>query len=294
MWSEEELRDIPELEPDPDPEPPPPRLLPRSRATALRQSLARLNADTPHPHEKTRSSVVFTPGQRSHGNFADLAYARILARPAWAARLTKVHTSRRKARPTGPEETTHAWHELDTATSSDALLMNIFCYPRVLATPRLPALLGVDPGLEPIFGFHPQIPRARQLKDRTEVDMQLGNLLVEAKLTEANFQTAPLSLLERYTAFTSVFDPDLLPRQGPAVASYQLLRGVLAAHHHQCRFAVFVDAHRPELIHSWLAVIRAVRSYDLQSRLRLLTWQEIAATLPAPLQLFLANKYGIG
>lgn len=292
MWSEEELRDIPD--PDPAPEPPSvPRATPRSRATALRQSLAHLSASTPHPHEKTRSSVIFHPGRNTHGNFTDLAYARILANPLWAARLTKSHTAKRKARPTGPDETTHPWHELDTATSSDALLMNIFCYPRVLATQRLPALLGIDPGLTPTFGFHPAIPRARNRIDRTEADMHLGNLLVEAKLTESNFQTAPLRLLERYTDFHTVFDPNLLPRKGEAIDSYQLLRGVLAAHHRNCRFAVFLDARRPDLIHSWLAVLNAIRSYSLQSRLRLLTWQEIARTLPTPLQTFLAQKYGI-
>jgi len=40
-------------------------------------------------------------------------------------------------------------------------------------------------------------------------------------------------------------------------------------------------------------VIRAVRSFELQARLRLLKWQEIAAVLPSPLGDFLAEKYGI-
>ena len=290
MWSEEECRDIPEEELVVEAVP---RVAVRSRATALRQTLAHLNAPTTHPHERTRSSVVYAPGLETHGNFTDLAYRRILANPLWAARLTKAHTAKRQARPTGPDEVTRAWAELDTATSSDALLMNVFCYPRVLATPRLPALLGVEPGLEPAFAYHPLTPRARGLKDRTEVDMRLGNLLVEAKLTEANFQTARLSLLERYTDFSTVFDPDALPTRADAIDSYQLIRGVLAAHHHGCRFAVFLDARRPDLIESWSAVLAAVRSYDLQSRLRLLTWQEIAGTLPAPLRLFLLQKYGI-
>ncbi len=290
MWSEEELRDIP----DPVPEP-----RPRSRATALRRSLADLNAGTPHPHEQTRSSIVYAPVQGSygnqgtHGNFVQPSYRRILAHPEWAARLEKAHTAKRQARPAGPDELTRAWRELDASTSSDALLMNIFCYPRVLAGPRLPALLGIEPGLQPTFGYRPSTPRAQGLQDRTEIDMRLGSLLVEAKLTESDFQTAPARLLGRYTDFAEVFDPDLLPRGRGGVQGYQLVRGVLAARHEECRFAVFLDARRPDLVEGWVAVLRALRSFELQSRLRLVTWQEIAGTLPRALQVFLKGKYGI-
>ena len=34
--------------------------------------------------------------------------------------------------------------------------------------------------------------------DRTEIDMKLGDLMVEAKRTETDFQTAPLKMIERY------------------------------------------------------------------------------------------------
>jgi hypothetical protein len=181
---------------------------------------------------------------------------------------------------------------LDSATSSDALLMNIFCYPRVF-TPRLCSLLGVESGREPEFGHHPRLELDRKLLDRTEIDMRLGNLLVEAKLTEADFQFAPLRLIERYPAFNDLFDREALTITRRGVAGYQLIRGVLAAYQEEARFCVLLDARRPDLIEAWYAVIRAVRSYQMQSRLRLLTWQEIAATVPAPLRAFLANKYGI-
>jgi hypothetical protein len=39
--------------------------------------------------------------------------------------------------------------------------------------------------------------------------------------------------------------------------------------------------------------VRAVRNCELRSRLAILTWQELAATLPPRLQKFLAAKYGI-
>ena len=290
MWSEEELRDIPESEPEPLV-----RTGGRSHATALRRDLALRNAErgAAHAHERTRSSVVYAPGEGTHGNFVEASYRRILARPEWAARLEKAHTAKRQARPAGPEELTREWRELDTATSSDALLMNIFCYPRVLAGARLPALLGVERGLEPEFGWRAAAPRDRGLGDRTEIDMRLGSLLVEAKLTETDFQSAPMRLLERYTAFAEVFDPARLPRGRGGVQSYQLVRGVLAAHAEGCRFAVFLDVRRPDLLEAWSAVIGAVRSYELQGRLRVVTWQEIARYLPAKLEVFLEVKYGV-
>jgi hypothetical protein len=288
MWSEEELRDI-------EPEPPA-RTGAKSLAGGLRHSLsARALAriiTARIPHELTRSSVIYTPDTQTHGNFIDASYRRICANPAWAERLAKAHTAKRQARPTGPDETIRPWRELDSATSSDALLMNIFCYPRVL-TPRLCALLGVPPGAEPEFGYHPQIELHRKLKDRTEIDMRLGTLLVEAKLTEIDFQVAPLRLLERYPGFATVFDRELLEVTPRGARSYQLLRGVLAAHTSDAKFCVLCDARRPDLIEAWYAVMRAVRSYQLQARLRLLTWQELARALPPTLQSFLHQKYGI-
>ncbi len=291
MWSEEEFRDIP-------PDPPTPSTTLRSRANPLRQSLLITPAT---PHERTRSSVIHTPQAHTHGNFIDASYRRILAHPAWAARLRKPHTARRRARPTGPDELIRPWCELDAASSSDALLMNIFCYPRLLASRTLPALLGIAPGLEPEFGFHPNIPlgpgkgrKPRILKDRTEIDMRLGHLLVEAKLTETGFQTAPLRLLERYPDFCELFDRDLLELTPRGVRSYQLVRGVLATHADPgATFCVLIDSRRPDLAEAWYAIMRAVRSLQLQSRLRLLTWQELARTVPRPLRLFLAQKYGI-
>jgi hypothetical protein len=291
MWSEEELRDIPS-------EALAPRTGARSLASGLRRTLAgnNLARASGHAHELTRGhtpSVIYAPDGEVHGNFIAASYRRIVAHPGWSRRLEKAHTAKRQARPTGPDEETRAWRELDTATSSDALLMNIFCYPRALYGARLTALLGISAGLEPIFGYRPCTPRHRDLSDRTEIDMRLGHLLVEAKLTESDFQTAPLRLLERYTDFDNVFDRADLPRARNGVGSYQLVRGILAAYVEQATFCVFLDARRPDLIEAWYATLRAVRSYTLQSRLRLLTWQELAPTLPRPLQLFLDEKYGI-
>ncbi len=298
MWSEAEMREV-ESEREPEAMP---TSMPRgygARAGRLRQTISQLNlmratASTPHELSRGHSpSVIYAPSNESHGNFIDASYRRICAKPAWRKRLEKAHTAKRQARSSGPDEERRGWCELDSASSSDALLMNIFCYPRVLARPDLPALLGVDRGLIPEFGYRATATKIRKLTDRTEIDMRLGNLFVEAKLTETGFQGAPLRLIERYTAFDEVFDRDSLDTTSAGIASYQLLRGVLAAHAEDASFCVFCDARRPDLIAAWYAVMCAVRSYELRARLRLVTWQEIASTVPLPLRKFLATKYGI-
>ena len=158
--------------------------------------------------------------------------------------------------------------------------MNIFCYPRVLSRPRLCTLLGIGPGLRPIFGFKPRIPLLNEQGDRTEVDMKISDLLVEAKLTESGFQLRPSRLLHRYRDLDEVFDVSELPIVGERVRGYQLIREILAAYAVDCSFLLLCDGRRADLVDGWFAVVRAVRSYSFRSRLKLLTWQEIAGALP--------------
>jgi hypothetical protein len=94
--------------------------------------------------------------------------------------------------------------ELDTCTSSDALLMNIFCSPGLSRGGKVEALLRSDPGTSPCFGYKARVPLANGKFDRTEVDLRLENLLVEAKLTEGDFQTAKKQVLLSYRDFLDV------------------------------------------------------------------------------------------
>ena len=117
--------------------------------------------------------------------------------------------------------------------------------------------------------------------------------MVEAKLTETDFQTAPARMIARYRDLEEVFDSGELMISGGIVSGYQLIRGVLAAYATGGSFCVFCDARRLDLIENWYTVMRAVRSCVLRCRLQLLTWQELAAVLPGTVQKFLAAKYGI-
>jgi hypothetical protein len=268
--------------------------------------------------------------------------------------------------------------ELDSANSSDALLMNIFCHPGVFnghtLAPAVANLLNVEPATQPCFGINPGVPlksirkrRTRKnsplnpnqapelqtslqtsfptsppispqisedpgtsepslslskdldsdtwvlesptapsptttdqtttdqtLTDRTEIDLRLGNLFLEAKLTESNFQTATLRLIERYRDLEAVFDLTRLPRKTTGVLQgYQLIRNVLAAFASDASFCVLCDARRRDLIEIWYGVLSAVQSPTFATRLKLLTWQELSTTLPKDLQHFLEAKYGI-
>ena len=245
------------------------------------------------------STVIFgVDEQGRHGNFHPDSYAAICAHPQWSRRLAKVHTAHRKLRARADWQ----WGELDCANSSDALLMNIFCHPQVANTESISApvadLLGIDTASSPIFGLHPGVPLGSGLLDRTEIDLQLGTLFLEAKLTESGFQNAPPRLITRYRDLEQVFDIPRLLRSADltpsaTVPGYQLIRNVLAAYASNASFCVLSDGRRHDLTEAWYRILSAVHRPTFAARLKLLTWQELATVLPEDLQAFLKVKYGI-
>jgi hypothetical protein len=104
--------------------------------------------------------------------------------------------------------------------SSDALLMNVFCglfcalfcASGVAEAPAVRRALGIDGESAPVFGWKARVPLKSGRFDRTEVDMRWGGLLVEAKLTEGDFQVRAARIVEGYRDFDAVFDRERLPR----------------------------------------------------------------------------------
>lgn len=273
-------------------------------------------------------SVVYAPDGMRHGNFFDPAYRAITARPDWLRRFDKVHAQGRWL-----PKAERKWRELDSSMSSDALLMNVFCTPEVTGSLRVSNLLGIDADEVPVFGWRARVPLANGRSDRTEVDMKWGSLLVEAKLTESDFQTCKPELVEAYRDLDAVFERDLLPRVELVVSrrkqsiecpeeytqeevripaelwephlwevapktiqgyqSYQLIRNVLAAHATGASFCVILDERRPDLREAWFQIMAAVKDAAMRVRLKVLTWQEICVVLPDDLGEFLDRKYGI-
>jgi hypothetical protein len=155
--------------------------------------------------------IVYEPEGDRHGNFFTPAYQAIMATPEWACRFDKVHTGAARSLPKPELDLKRRWRELDSSMSSDALLMNVFCTPGVADSAAVRNALGVEGAVQPIFGWKARVPLASGRFDRTEVDMRLGSLLVEAKLTETNFQTREARIVESYRDFDTVFDRELLP-----------------------------------------------------------------------------------
>ena len=267
-------------------------------ARTLRQELSARNASYATcrrlPHAMSYGKVpivVYQPSEcgRYHGNFISASYRAILKRPEWRRRLQKVHSQGNHSLP----KADCVWRELDSSMSSDALLMNIFCYPGVTRNRNLALLLGTDVDDVPEFGFMPRVPLVNEITERTEVDMKLGNVLFEAKLTETDFQVQVPEIVEQYRDIKEVFDHRNLPRRGRKYVSYQLLRNVLAANVLDLDFCVLLDARRSDLLEQWYRIMRGVRSTILQTKCKVLTWQELSGYLPSTLGDFLDVKYGI-
>jgi hypothetical protein len=164
-----------------------------SYASQLRQELGARNYDYAMTRGLAHVSsygampvVVYEPCADSgqHGNFHDASYRAILRNPEWQRRLSKIHSQARHSLPRADRR----WKELDSCMSSDALLMNVFCHPRTMRSAAVCSMLGVVVGDEPRFGFSARVPLASGHVDRTEVDMKVGDLLVEAKLPSPTFK----------------------------------------------------------------------------------------------------------
>ena len=75
-------------------------------------------------------TICYLPSEDGmrHGNFLSESYCAIVRDETWRKRLQKAHSQARSALP----REDRGWKELDSGNSSDALLMNIFCFPGTL------------------------------------------------------------------------------------------------------------------------------------------------------------------
>jgi hypothetical protein len=170
--------------------------------------------------------------------------------------------------------------------------MNCFCCPHT--ADRILAGLGLQrQGGEVEFGFMAKLRLKNRSLDATEIDMKIGSLLVEAKLTEKDFTTRSANHVERYLDFEEVFVVELLPRRGGHFRGYQLIRNVLAARQLRGRLCVLLDQRRPDLIQEWWRVHAAIRDHSLRNQCDFRTWQQVRVASPNALARFLMEKYGL-
>ncbi|HWW98089.1 MAG TPA: hypothetical protein VNY74_10335, partial [Edaphobacter sp.] len=141
-----------------------------SRAHQFAHERKLLHEIAPGPHQDTDPHILFGRSELGpHANFHPASDRAISANPAWLRRLAKPHTSSRRS----PARNDWPWRELDSAVSSDALLMNIFCHPRVFngrtLAPAVANLLNVDRTAQPRFGITPRVPLRTTRKSRSKL-----------------------------------------------------------------------------------------------------------------------------
>jgi len=162
-------------------------------------------------------------------NFNAESYKNIDNKPLWRNRLTKSHTQIANTK------------EMQSSNSSDALLMNIFCFPSFQDWKGTRDLFKVESFSDFVFGWNPDFKNENKSYP-TEIDLHFNDVIVEAKLTEPDFQTQKANIVEAYENFNVVFDEELLDRNEEGdYKNYQLIRNILTAYKNQYRFYVLID-----------------------------------------------------
>lgn len=123
--------------------------------------------------------------------------------------------------------------------------------------------------------------------------MRLGNIFVEAKLTEGKYGPKDKDVVRRYKDFDKIFKVDKLRQTTTRYYSYQLIRNILAAYHYHYSFFFLCDERRPDLRGEYQTVCNAIRCETLRLRCSVILWQEMASVIPGELKIFLSEKYGI-
>jgi len=235
-------------------------------------SAQQLALDTSHS-----SAAIF---QRLEDAFCADSFSAITRNPEWFNRTQKAHSNVPGA------------FEMQSSNSSDALLMNIFCHPALTSWEGVRELLGFVP-IEPLFGIPASVEKRGTTGDRTEIDMAIGDVFVEAKLTEADFTEKPRAEVERYTQFPEVFDPALLEMRDGRYCNYQIIRNILAAAQHGKRHVLLCDARRSDLVRAYYQTLCCVRSEAIRATCRVVFWQELKRVVGANLADFLERRYAI-
>lgn len=214
-------------------------------------------------------------------NFYPKSYQNIESRNySWDVRLDKKHSHFNESNV----------FELQSSNSSDALLMSIFCHPKIKDWKGVRDLLDIEKEDEIIFGWE-NVGFKNETSNKTEIDMKIGAHLFEAKLTEDDFTKQELSIVLKYEQINDIFDIDKLKTEKDEVKNYQLIRNILAAYKHNCSFRVLLDQRRIDLIRELMETIAAVKDDNLRSKIGFVTWQEIASVCGKDLKEYLGKKY---
>lgn len=265
--------------------------------TALRNELTSL-ADVYAKKKNGKAYLNLSPSSKDAIIFNDLAFnfhakswISINGNKQFKARTVKVHSHFKNNKP--------KVYEMQSSNSSDALAMNVFCYPDFTKWDGVKKLFKVQdfPSIE--FGFKAKVHKINGKAidgDETEVDVFVNkSIIIECKLTEEGFTKKSKAEVDKYKNFSSVFHTDKLLQSDTKYFNYQLIRNILAAHQHDCRFILICDMRRPDLANSFCQTVRCIqdRHLDLRTNCEIIYWQDIAQVVGKDLKDFLKEKYGI-
>lgn len=231
-------------------------------------------------YENHSDAIIF---ENVEDNFLPVSYKGITKNPKWLSRTLKDHSQVRGQK------------EMQSSNSSDALLMNIFCHPKIGSWKGVMDLLKIKSLDQIEFGHNPGllvdgVPE----KSPTEVDLLINTeIICEAKLTEKDFTKKAKGLVDKYESFRTIFEMRSLDQNDDEYFNYQLIRNLIAAVKYNKRFILFCDMHRPDLIKAFHQTVRCLRDIKNRERCDFITWQEIAQKTGNDLRVFLNNKYGI-
>jgi hypothetical protein len=265
--------------------------------TALRNELTSL-ADVYAKKKYGKAYLNLSPSSKDAIIFNDLVFNfhpsswnEIDNNTFYKKRTIKIHSHFKSIKP--------AVYEMQSSNSSDALAMNVFCYPNIQNCLGLKSLFEVDEITKIDFGFKAKVLKIKDgidKPDKTEVDLFLNdNIICECKLTEEGFTIKNKAEVESYKNFSAVFHTDMLIQNETSYLNYQLIRNILAAYQHKSRFILLCDMRRPDLAKSFYQTVRCIqdRFLDLRTNCEIVYWQDIAQLVPKDLKHFLKEKYGI-
>lgn len=211
-------------------------------------------------------------------NFNPDSYQKILSNPQWEKRLRKKH-------PDLPDTL-----EMQSSNSSDAILMNIFCNPKLINWTGIKKLFNITDFDDFLFGWKPDFSNEKLVS--TEIDLKFNDIIIEAKLTEDDFQSQDPEIVEAYDNFSLVFDCTLLElNKIGKYKNYQLIRNILAAYKYKCRFILLVDESRIDLIKEFIKTTNSIKDNSLRNRMEFITWQEITNSVGKTLSEYIQKKY---
>lgn len=229
------------------------------------------------PFDEYSSAVIF---KNIQDNFYPLSFQNISKTSHYNVRLKKIHPKVKNAL------------EMQSSNSSDALLMNVFCHPKINDWKGLKKFLSIEE-INPIFGYKPGVLKDHNIKDDTEIDMVIGDIFFEAKLTETDFTEKHVSEVMKYKNINTVFNFDVLPIKNNKIQGYQIIRNILAAFQCKKSHCLICDIRRGDLIREYYQIINAINVDEIKLKVGVIFWQEIIKLCGADFKKYIETKYGM-